>query len=129
MGEFTVSKASLRVSKASLRVGSVVLVTFPFSNLQGQKVRPALVLAKVEFENLILCQITSKPYTSKISICIKPEDFSKGNLPVASFVRPDKLFTADSTIIKDTVGQLTSTTKNKILDSVSKLFTQHLTGD
>ena len=112
-------------------VGSVVLVTFPFSNLKGQKVRPALVLANVEFGNLnakhqdllILCQITSKSYTSKIAICVESKDFAKGNLPVVSFIRPDKLFTADATIIKDVVGQLTPTIKNKILKSVRELFT------
>lgn len=104
-------------------VGSVVLVTFPFSNLKGQKIRPALVLANVEFGNLILCQITSKSYTSKIAICVKSKDFTKGNLPVVSFVRPDKLFTADATIIRDVVGQLTPTIKNKILKSVCELFT------
>lgn len=104
-------------------VGSVVLVTFPFSNLKGQKVRPALVLANVEFNNLILCQITSNPYTSKIAICIKSKDFAKGNLPVTSYVRPDKLFTADTNIIKDVVGQLAPTVRNKILKSVRELFT------
>ncbi len=115
MGKFT-------VGKVSLRAGSIVSVKFPFSNLKGQKVRPALVLANVEFDNLILCQITSKSYTSKVAICIKSEDFAKGNLPVVSFVRPDKLFTADATIIKDVVGQLTPTIKNKILKNVRELF-------
>lgn len=104
-------------------VGSVVLVTFPFSNLKGQKVRPALVLANVEFGNIILCQITSKPYTSKVAVCIKSEDFTKGSLPVVSYVRPDKLFTADTAIIKNTAGQLTPTIKNMVLQSVCKLFT------
>lgn len=104
-------------------IGSVVLVTFPFSNLKGQKVRPALVLADVEFGNLILCQITSKTYTSKTAICIKPGDFASGNLPVVSFVRPDKLFTADTTIIKGVVGQLNPGIKNKILKNVRRLFT------
>lgn len=104
-------------------VGSIVLVTFPFSNLKGQKVRPALVLANVEFGNLILCQITSKPYTSKIAICIKANDFTEGSLPIVSYVRPDKLFTADVTVIKHTVGRLTPTIKNKILRSVCRLFT------
>lgn len=105
-------------------VGSVVSVVFPFSNLKGQKIRPALVLANVEFDNLILCQITSKPYTSKTAICIKSEDFAKGNLPVTSYVRPDKLFTADETIIKEMVGQLTPAIKKKILLRVRRLFTQ-----
>lgn len=104
-------------------VGSVVLVTFPFSNLKGQKVRPALILANAEFDNLILCQITSKSYTSKAAICIKPNNFSEGSLPITSYVRPDKLFTADATIIKDTAGQLTPAMKNKVLRRVRKLFT------
>ena len=103
-------------------VDRVVLVTFPFSNLKGQKIRPALVLAEVEFGNLILCQITSKPYTSKMAIPINLKDFAKGGLPIESFVRPDKLFTADVTIIKDIVGQLTLEMKDKILKSVRGLF-------
>ena len=103
-------------------VGSVVLVTFPFSNLKGQKVRPALVLANVEFNNLILCQITSRPYTSKISISLKPADFATGGLPIISYVRPDKLFTADTTIIKKTVGQLITATKNSVLKNIRALF-------
>jgi len=79
-----------------LTAGTVVLVTFPFSDLKGQKVRPALVLACAEFDNLILCQITSKTYTSKITIKLTNHDFESGNLPVTSYVRPDKLFTADT---------------------------------
>jgi mRNA interferase MazF len=104
-------------------VGTVVLVTFPFSNLKGQKVRPALVLAQVEFSNLILCQITSKPYSSKIAIPIESKDFYKGELPVTSFIRPDKLFTADTNIIKDSAGELTEKKKNVILRQVRRLFT------
>lgn len=103
-------------------VGEVVLVTFPFSNLKGQKVRPALVLANVEFDNLILCQITSRSYTSKTAIQIKEKDFVKGGLPVLSFVRPDKLFTADETIIKKSVGQLNLPIKDTILKKVCQLF-------
>ena len=110
------------MGKLAINVGSVILVTFPFSNLKGQKVRPALVLANVEFGNLILCQITSKPYTRKIAICIKDKDFSKGSLPVTSYARPDKLFTADVTIVKGIVGELSPVVKNKVLKNVRELF-------
>ncbi|MEK7558723.1 MAG: type II toxin-antitoxin system PemK/MazF family toxin [Patescibacteria group bacterium] len=103
-------------------VGSIVLVTFPFSDLKGQKVRPALVLANVEFNNLILCQITSKPYSSKISIRLTSTDFATGGLPIVSYVRPDKLFTADTTIIKKTVGKLSSKTTDKVLKNIRALF-------
>jgi mRNA interferase MazF len=104
-------------------VGSVVLVSFPFSNLKGKKIRPALVLAQVEFDNLILCQITSKSYSSKTAISLEKSDFSEGSLPLKSFVRPDKLFTADRSIISGLAGKLTITKKKVILHKVSELFT------
>ncbi|MGH7203299.1 MAG: type II toxin-antitoxin system PemK/MazF family toxin [Candidatus Levyibacteriota bacterium] len=103
-------------------VGSIVLVAFPFSNLKGGKIRPALVLAHAEFDNLILCQITSKPYSSKSAIQIKSKDFVEGELPVVSYVRPDKLFTADTSIIKNIAGMLTKEAQNSILKKVRNLF-------
>jgi len=40
--------------------GSVVAVKFPFSDLTSSKLRPALVAAKLERNDLILFQITSR---------------------------------------------------------------------
>jgi mRNA interferase MazF len=104
-------------------VGSIVLVAFPFSNLKGKKLRPALVLAHVEFDNLILCQITSKSYSSKTAIRIESTDFENGGLPVVSYVRIDKLFTADTSIIERVSGKLTRNVKKNILQKVQALFT------
>lgn len=102
--------------------GDIVLVSFPFSNLKGRKIRPALVLAEVEFDNLVLCQITSNSYSSKTAVRIDKFDFRVGSLPVASFVRPDKLFTADQTIIKGASGKLNEKMKKKVLSKVRNLF-------
>ncbi len=104
-------------------VGSVVLVSFPFSNLKGRKVRPALVLARVDFNNLILCQITSKPYSSKSAIVIEKDEFAIGELPVRSYARPDKIFTADPAIVKGIAGELSSKKRKAILKAVRQLFT------
>ena len=79
-------------------------------------------MAQVEFDNLILCQITSKPYSSKTAIRIESSDFTKGSLPVVSFIRPDKLFTADVSIIKNAAGKLNAKSKNVILQRVRRLF-------
>lgn len=103
-------------------IGNVVLVNFPFSDLKGKKKRPALLLAKVEFDNYILCQITSKPYSSKRSIKITKRDFVTGSLPVVSFVRPNKLFTADESLVTGVVGELNKGAKSKILREVRALF-------
>ena len=104
-------------------VGDIVVVAFPFSDLKKQKMRPALVVAKAEFSNLILCQITSKPYSSKIAIPIENNNFASGSLPVASYVRPDKIFTADPSIIKGKSGSLNELTTKRILVEIRQLFT------
>ena len=39
--------------------GDVVVVPFPFSDLSQAKRRPALVISKLDGDDLILCQITS----------------------------------------------------------------------
>lgn len=49
--------------------GDVVIVPFPFSNLTQTKRRPALVVAKLAGDDLILCQITSRNITDT-AVCI-----------------------------------------------------------
>lgn len=41
-------------------IGDVVVVPFPFSDLSASKKRPALVVATLSGDDVILCQITSK---------------------------------------------------------------------
>jgi len=40
--------------------GEVVVLNFPFSDLSGAKRRPALVLADLDGDDIILCQITRR---------------------------------------------------------------------
>jgi len=103
-------------------VGDVIVVLFPFSDLRGGKRRPALIVVEAEFGNLILCQITSKPYTSHTAIELAHKDFSDGSLPIVSYVRPDKLFTADPRIISHHLGAITPKKKGQILRSLRNLF-------
>ncbi len=57
-------------------VGQVVSSAFPFSDLKSHKYRPAVIVAVVDFDDAILCQITSKPYSSS-----SPIPLASGNLP------------------------------------------------
>ena len=72
--------------------GSVVLVPFPFSDLSQSKLRPAIVLARGDRDDWVLCQVTSKPYGDRRALELRDADF--GGLRVSSFARPAKLFTA-----------------------------------
>lgn len=75
--------------------GDVVVVPFPFSDLTQAKRRPALVVAVLPGNDLILCQITSRLVTGQYAISIETNDFSSGSMRQSSNVRPNHLFTAD----------------------------------
>jgi mRNA interferase MazF len=87
-------------------VGDVVLVPFPFSDLSRSKLRPAVVAGLAEFGDVILCQITSRPYASRNTIELDDEQLDDGRLDRTSYIRPDKLFTADSALVVRSLARL-----------------------
>lgn len=87
--------------------GDIVVIPFPFSDLSGSKKRPAFVLADLYGDDIILCQITSQHNKDSYSIPLKQADFVQGSLPVSSFIRPNRIFTADKNIIIKNVGKTT----------------------
>lgn len=85
--------------------GDVVVVPFPFSDLSGVKRRPALVVARGDDDALLLCQITSQNVRDGQAIALGEESFREGGLRVASNVRPNRIFTADATLVSYRVGR------------------------
>ncbi len=106
----------------ALKAGQVVLVPFPFSNLSQTKIRPAVILAYAGRDDWILCQITSNPYGDPHSIKITDEDFQEGSLHMTSYVRPGKLFTANSELISGQAGMLKVVTLGKLIDEIVALL-------
>ena len=87
-------------------VGEVVVLPFPQTNLQSGKRRPALVVAAIPGDDLILCQITSRNRSDGFSIPLAIDDFEKGRLVMDSFVRPQRLFTVESSVILYAAGKV-----------------------
>jgi len=79
--------------------GDVVVVPFPFSDLSQAKRRPALVAASLDGDDLILCQITSRQLHDRYSIPLIDSDMQTGGLERQSYIRPNRLFTADARLI------------------------------
>jgi len=88
----------------SLSIGQVVLATFPFSDLTSNKLRPCLVIGLAEFNDIALCQITSKRYRSRRAVALLKTDFSEGSIVTNSFIRPDKIATLDRGTVKTVLG-------------------------
>ena len=101
--------------------GEVVVVPFPFSDLSSSKKRPAYVIADLLGDDIILCQITSSR-NDCYSVSLSAEDFQTGQLPTKSSIRPNRLFTADKSIIQYKIGLLTKHKIKNIEESVINLI-------
>ena len=99
-----------------LSIGEVVFVPFPYSDLSGAKLRPAVVLASAERDDWLLCQVTSRSYTDTGAVILRPADFASGSLMAESYARPAKLFTAHESLVRRQVGQLEPETLSRIVE-------------
>jgi mRNA interferase MazF len=102
--------------------GDIVVIPFPFSNLSGSKKRPALVLADLHGEDIILCQITSRQSKDKFAIELPIDKIEYGSLPVDSYIRPARMFTADKNIIITKARRIQSSIFSKVVSTIIKIL-------
>lgn len=101
--------------------GDVVVVPFPFSDLTQAKRRPALVVAALEGDDLILCQITSQFIRDNYAIPLHDNNFAEGGLRQPSNLRLNRIFTADSHIVLYRAGILTEETIKEVIEKVVEI--------
>ena len=102
--------------------GDVVVVPFPYSDLSKAKRRPALVLANLKGEDVVLCQITSQARDDEYAIAVKEKDFETGELKRNSYIRAGRLFTVDNNIILYSVGKLKKSILDKVMNRVIEMI-------
>jgi mRNA interferase MazF len=102
--------------------GDVLVIPFPFSDPSGSKRRPAFVLADLPGNDIILCQITSRFRKDKFSIELSQTDFTNGGLPVQSYIRPNRIFTADKKIILRKAGTVKKNITTVVLENVVRII-------
>jgi mRNA interferase MazF len=102
--------------------GDVVVIPFPFSDLSNSKKRPALVIANLTGDDIILAQITTKIRKDSYSIDLVSSDFSTGVLSQDSVVRTNRIFTADSNIVLYKVGSLKSVKVQEIINKIIEIL-------
>jgi mRNA interferase MazF len=102
--------------------GDIVIVPFPFSDLSQSKRRPALVIANLTGDDLILCQITSQAITDSYVVSLNNNDFETGSLNRPSNIRPNRIFTADQSIIVSVAGHLKSTKTSQAIANIIEII-------
>ncbi len=98
--------------------GDVVIINFPFSNLLRLKRRPALILKIPKGDDVIVSQITGKSYEYPVEIIIDKNDFKYGELRVTSYLRIDKIFSLEKSLIAYKIGSLKQEKFDLILNEI-----------
>jgi mRNA interferase MazF len=104
--------------------GDVIVLPFPFSDLTQAKRRPALVVATLAGDDVILCQITSQAVQDDYAIPLAATDFQTGRLKHSSNIRPNRLFTADQRIILYRVGGLLLRKLTEVKQAIIRIIEQ-----
>ena len=102
--------------------GQVVVVPFPFSDLTSTKRRPALVVAPLVGDDVILCQITTKNRLDGYSVSLTASDFVLGGLRHPSFIRPNHLFTTAGELIVRIEGTVTQQKLQEVIDKLTDII-------
>ena len=90
-----------------MRKGKIILVPFPFTDLSGQKVRPAVVLhSNKRGDDFIVCFISSKKNTKAGLFDIKVKKTSQNGLKNDSIIKVLKIATLEKKIALGEIGSL-----------------------
>ena len=96
--------------------GDIVLITFPFTDLSGSKLRPAVVLADTNFD-ITVCFITTQiGWQEPTDILLLGNSIN--GLKKASLIRTSKIATLDKSLVKGLLGKLI---QNELTDLNVKL--------
>ncbi len=94
--------------------GDIVLITFPFTDLSGNKLRPAVVLTDSDHD-LTVCFITSQTgWQETTDLVLTPSPLNGLRKP--SLLRVSKIATLDRSLAKGLLGRLS----NKEISDLNK---------
>ncbi len=106
-----------------MRKGVIVLVPFPFTDLSGQKVRPALVLySSPKGENCIVSFITSVPPKKSYAYDVPIFSSKQNGLVIDSVIKLDHLATLQKIIVLGELGALESSALKEVDKKLRVLF-------
>ncbi len=98
--------------------GDILIINFPFTDGQGSKRRPVMVIKDTNDKDILIAKVTSQLYKTEFDI--RFHDWKHAGLISPSVIRIHKIQTLHTSLIIGHIGRLTSTD----LKSVSHAFAQ-----
>ena len=104
----------------------IILLPYPFSDLGGKKVRPALVVSNNAFNkkssDCIMVPLTSVIKDEPYSVVINQEDLSSGKLIKTSRIRADKIFSVEKSLVRKKIGIIKDNAFEKVKSEIFRIF-------
>ena len=104
----------------------VVLLPYPFSNFEGMKVRPALVVSNESFNkksaDCIMVPLTTVVKDEPYSIILNDEDMDSGKLVKQSRIRAYKIFSVEKSLVTMKIGVIKDKKFEKVKTEIFKMF-------
>jgi mRNA interferase MazF len=100
--------------------GDIVLIPFPYTNLSGQKLRPAVIL-NVSNNDIIACFITSQLHWQEPTDVVLVPNKTNG-LKIQSLLRTSKIATLHQSLVRGLLGRLTESETIEFNIKLKELF-------
>jgi mRNA interferase MazF len=97
--------------------GSIILIDFPFTDLSGEKLRPALVLYEGYLDvtaAAITSEVPQKLLQTDLPILQGMDSFKNTGLKQDSIILIDKIATIEKTFIKGILGEADADLKRRV---------------
>ena len=94
-----------------MKFGDIFICRFPFTTGAISKPRPALVLFDLG-SDVVVCRITSVVHSGKLDVPVG--DWSTAGLAKPSVIRLNRLVTAEKSLLRTRLGQLSTADKNAV---------------
>lgn len=102
--------------------GTIVLIPFPFTDLSGNKVRPALIVSNIKAgRDVVVVFITSQKNVKGNNLVTLVPD-SQNRLKTTSKIVCGKIATLDTKIVLGEIGQITSLIQKKVDLELSRVL-------
>lgn len=111
-----------------MQQGDLVWVKVPFSSMESEKIRPALVVSNDSYNSstldVVICAVTSNVQETPYSVLISQKDIASGSLPIPSKIRADKLFQVEKTKVIKSFAKLSGKTFDKVISNINQLVSR-----
>ncbi|PWC39051.1 type II toxin-antitoxin system PemK/MazF family toxin [Azospirillum sp. TSO35-2] len=112
------------------RAGQIALVPFPFTDLNGSKLRPVLLLRKTSthFDDWLVCMISSQlrqaePGLDEI-LTAEDDDFGDTGLKASSVLRLGRLAVVDGAMFNGQIGAISGERLDRLLHRLAAWLTE-----